>query len=101
MTEVEDERAVVRSLADRRRLDRVHRLPVGPALVELEDGVLQLAVRGDGEARLPEEAAAEMGRRVQLELGRRRVDPLDVRALPEDVGEREERDEADEGEESS
>ena len=96
VAQVEHELAVVRALSDRRRLDRVRRHPLEPALVELEPRVLQVAVRGYREPRLPEQAAAKLPRRVQLQIRVCRLRGGEVRALSKQVEEREQRHEPDE-----
>src|SRR6185437_1229805 len=90
------ELAVVRALADRRRLDRVRGHPLEPALVELEPCVLEVTMRGDRETRLPEQTASKMPGRVQLQISLRRLRVREVRALSEQVEQREQRHQPDE-----
>src|SRR5205823_3752607 len=68
--EREDDLPVRARLADRARLDRVDRDPFGPAGIEDEGCLLQLAVRDDVEPRLEVEAAPQVRRRVDGERGR-------------------------------
>src|SRR5581483_6052823 len=78
--------AVTARLPDRARLDRVLLGAFVPAGGELQRGALEIAVRGEREPRLPEQAAAQVGRGIQLERGRGRPEPDPTRPLSEDVG---------------
>src|ERR687887_1317507 len=51
VTELEGQTAVRASLADRARLDRVDRDSLGPARIEDQDRLLEVAARVDAEAR--------------------------------------------------
>ena len=101
VAEVEEQAPVVASLADRRRLDRVHAHSLRPTRSEDELRVLEVALRGDVEARLHEIAAAHGGRGVDGEDGRRDLRACGGRALAEHVCEPEQRDRRDQREHST
>src|ERR671910_1041149 len=98
--ELEGKAAVAACLADRGRLDGVDRDPLGPAGVENERSLPDLADGVDPEARLVEEPASHALRRMDLEPGgvgpgdgRRRPLPEEVeKAEPDDDHERCKRD---------
>ena len=96
VAELERDAPVAARLADGRRLDRVQRHALEPPFVELESSVLQVAVGGDREPRLPEQLAADVPGRIELEIGGRGLRSGDVRALAEEIGQGEQRDETDE-----
>src|SRR3954471_15563972 len=58
VAEVERQGAVTAPFADRRGLDRVQRVVLEPALAQDERRLLDLLRRGDREAGLPEQSAA-------------------------------------------
>src|SRR5205085_5479591 len=78
----------------------VQRQRLEPPRVEHQDGVLDLATCPYVEAGLKEQSGADGGRRGQLERGGavRISDLVNLRGLPEDVEEREHRNDADEPE---
>src|ERR1051325_6031677 len=60
VAELEGQAPAVARLADRARLDRVDRHPLGPARAEHEVGVLDVLARRDVETRLEEKSSAEL-----------------------------------------
>src|SRR6185312_11387059 len=85
VAELERELAVPTGLPDRARLDRVDLHALRPARIEDESGVLQVLVRSDVEAPLPEKAAADGRRGEDRERRRSRDRARSVRTLAEDV----------------
>src|SRR5204863_3787728 len=72
VAELEGDAAVVAGLADGARLDRVDGHALGPARAEHEVRVFDLLARGDVEARLEDQSATEVRRRIDLQRSLRR-----------------------------
>src|SRR4051812_13758081 len=101
VSQVERERAVSTRLTDRRRLDRVDRVALEPALAENERRLLQILVRADREPRLPEEAAADPRRRVDLQIGLGTRRPGGGGPLPERIQESRQNERREQGEQAA
>src|SRR5205085_45081 len=91
VSELERELPVPARLPNRARLDRVDRHALGPAGVEDERRLLQILVGVDVKARAPEEAAAQVLGRVELERRRGGARDCRQRTLTEDVQQTEDR----------
>src|SRR5256885_16945071 len=98
MSELERELPVLARLPNGARLDRVDRHALGPAGVEDESRLLEILIGIDVKARAPEEAAAQVLRRVELEGRRRGARDRRQRTLTEDVQQAEDRHDRDQGE---
>src|SRR2546423_11790594 len=101
MAERELELPVIARFARRARLDRVDRHALGPAGAELQDRVLDLLMRGDVKAGLPEQTAAQPSRSVDAQRGGPDTGLRGRRALAEEIEEGEERYQCDECQQQS